>query len=135
VNKPCGLPTHATVDNVLENVLALFQKEQQKEEGYCSSSSSSSYALLPQQLNTETSGIMMVATEKKIASYMCRLLQRKIEGATNNSILQDDPAKIIITKRYHCLVGISNQEQHETLIQRMQSSSTALVTHYLDAQL
>ena len=119
VNKPSGLPAHAMVDNALENVLALFQKEQKE---------GCSYASLPQQLDTETWGLLVVATQKEFALYMCKLLQTKTKGATN-SILQD-PAKI--TKHYRSLVGISNRQQHETLNQRMKSST--LVTHYLDAQ-
>ena len=123
LNKPCGLPAHATVDNGSENALALFQKQR------CNTVCS--YASLPQRLDTESSGLLMVATQKEFASHMCKLLQNKTERATTNSILLQDAtadAAAKITKHYCCLVDISNLEQHEILLNQ------TVITHYLDAQ-
>jgi 23S rRNA-/tRNA-specific pseudouridylate synthase len=126
LNKPGGLPAHATVDNATENALALFQRHINP------NSNNVPYASLPQRLDTETSGLLMVATQKEFASYMSKLLQNKTRGATTNSSILQDDTDAIITKHYRCLVGITNRQQHETLKHIHQYST--LVTHYLDAQ-
>ena len=69
LNKPCGLPSHATVDNGVENILyciSIIHHHQYYD-----------YATLPQRLDTETSGLLVVATKPQFATYCSKLLQTK----------------------------------------------------------
>ena len=134
VNKPGGLPAHATVDNAIENALALFQTQFYP-----------AYASLPQRLDTETSGLLIVATDKAAATYLSKLLEQKttltssphgamaISPSTHNEnkkLANSISTKSWITKYYRCLVGIDSLERYNQLKRRQ----STLVTHFLDAQ-
>jgi 23S rRNA-/tRNA-specific pseudouridylate synthase len=131
VNKPSGLPSHATVDNAVENALSMVKEQFNLE-----------YAVLPQRLDTETSGLLVVATSKAFGSYLSKLLEQKTIGAsvsaattttttTTTALPASPPPPPNLTKRYRCLVGIEDrQTTHEYLKELQQSQS--LVTHFLD---
>eukprot|EP00536_Pseudo-nitzschia_multiseries_P009667 jgi/Psemu1/288604/fgenesh1_pg.277_\ len=70
LNKPTGLPSHPTVDNAVENLLYQYQRHRQL-----------AYASLPQRLDTETSGLILVAANPQTASHYAKLLERKTTDA------------------------------------------------------
>lgn len=135
VTKPGGVPSHATVDNSVENALAMFQANHQSSR-IQGDGAAESYATLPQRLDTETWGLLVIATKKEFASYMSRLLESKtarhVDG--DQAQLPNEPVDRLdtITKKYRCLVGVETKEKQREL-RHLQTSQTVL-THYLDAQ-
>ncbi|KAL3939984.1 MAG: hypothetical protein SGBAC_005383 [Bacillariaceae sp.] len=128
VNKPGGCPSHATVDNGTENVLAVVQKE-------------SSYATLPQRLDTETSGLLLVATRPSFARYMGQLFESKtkhhhsqLEEETNRNEVVESKSIKPLTKKYRCLVVVSDTKGDKELYQKLcrWRDAQERVTHYLD---
>ena len=59
INKPSGIPSNPTGDNVQENVLVHMQKQQKIDQMY-----------LPHRLDTDTSGILVIAKTKAFASFL-----------------------------------------------------------------
>lgn len=120
VNKPPGLPSHATVDNGVENVL--YQLEQ------ANSLLLPTKPSLPQRLDTETSGLMLVATRPAFASYMGRLLQQKSSAtATEPNVTM----KNSIRKQYRCLVRVQDTKDRNNLLRQMEQHDH-IITHYTD---
>ncbi|CAJ1932344.1 unnamed protein product [Cylindrotheca closterium] len=128
VNKPGGCPSHATVDNGVENVLAVVQQD-------------SSYATLPQRLDTETCGLLLVAIRPSFARCMGQLLQAKTKIANQMKSLSG-PAQIMeskpmkpLTKKYRCLVVVSDENSKKEVYHRFcrWRDSRHRVIHYLDA--
>jgi 23S rRNA-/tRNA-specific pseudouridylate synthase len=138
LNKPGGVPAHATVDNGSENALSMFQADFASQTKNVPSASDVEttelgYASLPQRLDTETSGLMMIATKKEFSTYISKMLEQKTADHTqhdlNGKFIQATPAADI-TKQYRCLVCLSNKEQwHE--LEKLSLEKT-VVTHYLD---
>ena len=119
LNKPGSCPSHATVDNALENALATVRQ-------------SYDYATLPQRLDIETFGLLLVATKPSFATYISRLLEKKtISCTTSTSDIAKDLSNHAITKKYRCLVVLSGQSDYERL-QRLHQQPQ-IVTHYVDA--
>lgn len=143
VNKPYGVPSHATVDNGVENVLYQLQKQQQHEQQEKTSHSTSSLSL-PQRLDIETSGLLLVSTKTEFASYMGKLLQQK-SYIVSETTCDGQRAKRFTTsttncsiqKQYQCLVQLSSscqkyyEQQRVQFIQELEKSN-GFVTHYLD---
>jgi 23S rRNA-/tRNA-specific pseudouridylate synthase len=122
VNKPGGCPSHATVDNAIENALAKIQTTG----GY-------NYASVPQRLDTDTSGLLLIASRPQFASYVSRLLEQKTRSCNTRDLNQQEGENILkdsIMKRYRCLLGISTYHDYIEL-QRLESTEEN-VTHYLD---
>lgn len=113
LHKPIGLPSHSTVDNTIENLLHLYKQHRNLQ-----------YASLPQRLDTETSGLILVATHPRFASYFSKLLERKTTSSVNYLSIQ---------KRYRCLVAMpkDSREIMDSLSGYVRSKS--IVEHYLDA--
>jgi 23S rRNA-/tRNA-specific pseudouridylate synthase len=132
LNKPGGVPSHATVDNGVENALSMFQANLSSR---IQADGDESYATLPQRLDTETSGLLVIATKKEFASYMSRILESKTRRHVDGGQEQPPNGCVdrfdTITKKYRCLVGVENKEKQREL-HRLQTSKT-VVTHYLDA--
>jgi 23S rRNA-/tRNA-specific pseudouridylate synthase len=141
LNKPCGLPSHATVDNGTENVLYQYQQYQRQISSRGSSSSSSKnqndfYASLPQRLDTETSGLLIISTSSQFASYICKLLQQKTltippKMISLTSASTDTTSIPVIQKRYKCLVGFNTKEIWDTIKTNYQMCGR-IVEHYVD---
>jgi 23S rRNA-/tRNA-specific pseudouridylate synthase len=135
LNKPGGVPSHATVDNGVENALSMFQanlSSRIRGDG----DESSYYATLPQRLDIETSGLLVIATKKEFASYMSRMLESKTTRHVDAGHAQPPNESVdrldTITKKYRCVVGVETKEKQREL-RRFQTSNTVL-THYLDVQ-
>jgi 23S rRNA-/tRNA-specific pseudouridylate synthase len=127
VNKPGTMPSHGTVDNAVENVLSMVREQFHNH---------LDYAVLPQRLDTETSGLLLVATSKLFGAYLSKLLEQKTVLASPSSATRPAPPfqpqqnQQWLTKRYRCLVYVEDRESRERLNELQQSQS--LVTHYLD---
>jgi 23S rRNA-/tRNA-specific pseudouridylate synthase len=118
INKPCGLPSHATVDNGVENVLYHVQ-QQLVLHGFDGKPS------LPQRLDIETEGLLLVALKPAFSSYVGQLLEKKSLIAESHDM----------HKQYKCLVCLNSLQQRENLIQQLKSTTRSeglLVEHYMD---
>lgn len=93
LHKPAHVPVHPTVDNQLENVAEMIRQArlQQGEEDV--------YVATPQRLDQNTSGLIVVATQRSFAAYFANLLRRKTDRQLSNSNISE-----AIHKRYKCLV-------------------------------
>ena len=122
IHKPSGLPSHATVDNGVENVL--YQLELQQRRGGCCAKPS-----LPQRLDIETEGLLLVATKPEFSAYMGRILQQKSLSATASS---DKSRPTALHKQYRCLVRLTSQQQRQDLLRQTREPRQGLVEHYMD---
>ncbi len=113
LHKPIGLPSHSTVDNAIENLLHLYKEHRKLQ-----------YASLPQRLDTETSGLILVATHPRFASYFSKLLEQKTTTSAKFPSIQ---------KQYRCLVSLpkDSEEIMDSLSGYIRSKS--IVEHYVDA--
>ena len=125
VDKPGGCPSHATVDNGVENVLAAISSS-------ATEFSDSGTFILPQRLDIETSGLLLVCTLPKFASYTSKLLEEKTKSWSEhrNSDNTCDIHDNKITKKYRCLVVISEEGKYKEL-QHLHKSNH-VVTHFCD---
>jgi 23S rRNA-/tRNA-specific pseudouridylate synthase len=139
VHKPSGVPSHATVDNGVENVL--YQIQQQQPIGLGRRHSCCS---LPQRLDIDTQGLVLVATEPEFASYMGRLLEHKTEEAiigivgssSSSGASAPAPGSSTIEKHYKCLVHVSSDQDRTRLLERIsigkESNQGGFIEHYMD---
>ncbi len=118
LHKPVGLPSHATVDNGVENLLYQYQNYRNLE-----------YASLPQRLDTETSGLLLVATHPRLASYFSKLLEQKTTKSTTSA----KSTATGVQKRYRCLVALAKEETKAFLIANY-VQPRAVVEHFVDAK-
>lgn len=148
LNKPGGVPVHATVYNAVENVLWMFravlaQRRRRKSlsreaddgsnDGHDTSNHfGSAYVSLPQRLDNDTSGLLVVSTRKEFATYMARLLQNKTEMhlLDGGSREKNNENQQRVTKTYKCLVCLEVASDAGRL--RELAESGQIVTHYLD---
>ncbi|OEU23220.1 hypothetical protein FRACYDRAFT_233389 [Fragilariopsis cylindrus CCMP1102] len=143
-------PQNKPIDNGTENVLYQYQRYQRQmsidSRGSSISSSSSKkqndcYASLPQRLDTETSGLLIISTSSQFASYICKLLEQKTlaipltipptmisSTSTSTSTSTNIP---VIQKRYKCLVGFNTKEIWDTIKTNYQICGR-IVEHYVD---
>ncbi|CAB9509792.1 RNA pseudouridine synthase 6, chloroplastic [Seminavis robusta] len=132
VHKPSGLPSHATVDNGVENVLYSIQQQQQQFQRQHNNKKCS----LPQRLDIDTEGLLVVAMRSEFASFMGRLLQDKtLLQNSNNDNNDGNRTTSGIHKQYKCLLRVPNTKARESLIQqyyRHNDSKQSLVIHYTD---
>jgi 23S rRNA-/tRNA-specific pseudouridylate synthase len=167
VNKPSNVPSHGTVDNGVENILyqlqqhtTMIRRKKQKEEeeevgplddnddGRATKPACSLSFSVPQRLDIETSGLLLVSTRSEFASYMGKLLQHKTLHYTSSSStsaadgtacsISKSPPKAraatgAIQKRYKCLVHLASPEDRSQLLQQLETSR-GIVTHYVDAK-
>ena len=90
INKPAGIPSNPTVDNFYENILQVYcdvygRQEKENDDG------SGPPLFLPQRLDTDTSGLLLMARTKIFAGYFGQLLK--------------DRATSTLKKRYRALVA------------------------------
>lgn len=116
LNKPGGVPSHATVDNGTENALSRvikFMAEQQQRQNGDNDVTSVSFMkkqnddvdngknnkkttdrinkqrfyipTLPQRLDIETYGLLVIAMKKEFSTYFCKLLQEKSMSSLSSS--------------------------------------------------
>jgi len=113
VKKPAGIPCHGYVYNDKENVVNMLGEALMKR--YPNQSLAIS---CPQRLDTDTSGVLAVATRSSFSSYLGKLLQKKT--------LQE---QALVTKRYQCLVCLRGTND----IRRLErcASGGKVITHYL----
>ena len=113
IRKPAGIPCHGYVYNSRENVVSmLIESLKKRYPNECLAIS------CPQRLDTETSGVLAVATRSSFASYLSKLLESK----TLNG-------EALVTKRYQCLVCLRQTND----IHRIEkyASNGEVITHYL----
>lgn len=86
IDKPAGIPSHPTTDNFVENVLYLLQDHLGLNQPSPPPSLDDENELicepplqlyLPQRLDTDTSGLMVIAKNAKTISYLNKLLQQR----------------------------------------------------------
>lgn len=121
LNKPGGCPSHATVDNGVENALATIQRHY-------------TYASLPQRLDIETSGLLLVSTKKRFATYISRLLEKKTADCSEESNSAATTSDMAITKKYRCLVIVAKDGMEGYKKLQHFHSTGQILTHYLDPQ-
>eukprot|EP00980_Cylindrotheca_fusiformis_P018214 scaffold5901_cov116-Cylindrotheca_fusiformis.AAC.7 len=123
LNKPGGCPSHATVDNGVENALAELQRGRK-----CA------YATLPQRLDTETYGILLVATDKRFSSYISRIMEEKTKDCIDCEGKTIDPTNCLaMRKKYRCLVVLAGRDGIGRY-KKLQDLRGQIVTHFLDVQ-
>ena len=89
IDKPPLVPVHATVDNVLENVVHQLDVH----------NPSVGYVTTTQRIDINTSGLLVVATKREFAAYFAQLLRQKtkhIKKTKNNIKLQQQVNATII---------------------------------------
>jgi hypothetical protein len=132
LHKPAHVPVHPTVDNQLENVAEMIRRarllrEEEEEEVYVAT---------PQRLDQNTSGLIVVATQKSFAAYFANLLRRKTDRQLSNSTISE-----AIHKRYKCLVCLVGPNGHAwsvaAAMDHLQSyvRDQRLMRHYLEPSL
>lgn len=138
LNKPGLLPSHPTVSNACENVLSMYRKGLWKRKynngtndsniglSHSYNNNDDIYLSLPQRLDTETSGLLVVASKKEFSSYMSKLLDKK---TTMYIAGIDKEEMLVVRKKYKCLVHAGNNEMRKMLKER----KNEVITHYMDA--
>lgn len=113
IRKPAGIPCHGYVYNSIENVVNMLREALRKR--YPSKCLAIS---CPQRLDTETSGVLAVATQSSFVSYLSKLLERKTLNGES-----------LVTKRYQCLVCLRQTNDVHRI--EKYASSGEVITHYL----
>jgi len=125
INKPAGAPVHGYVYNAVENVAHMFFKELLERNPRNVFNVS-----VPQRLDNDTSGVLVVATNSHFASYMSKLLEAKTSAHTQGRMrLNNTP--LTVTKRYKCLVCLRSSDDVQRLMELANTGET--VTHYLNS--
>jgi hypothetical protein len=135
LNKPGTVLDHASVNNHAEDVLTLFSKVlQQREKEVAVQSKSekmqhkrdpmwdhvhrhSAHIALPLPLDTETQGIIILATKRAFATYVTDLVEKNYRKESPH-----------IIRKYRCLVCVRDLETMITLNNHQESHT--IVTHY-----
>ena len=93
----------------------------------------SPYAILPQRLDTETSGLLVISTQREFTAFVSKLLQCKTLGHTLHDAGDVDSRDFFgITKHYRCLVCIRSIDQVGELMSL--KSTKQIVTHFTNSQ-
>ena len=129
--KPGGLPGHGCRSNNTENVCVLFH-EALKE--LWPASHRNLHVTLPQHVDSEVGGLIIVSTRKEFATYCTKYLDVD-EGeacADEDGGAADREKKVAgeETKRYRCLVCVRDPADMDHL-QHLAESGVVL-THYFD---
>lgn len=135
LNKPGTVPDHATVNNHAEDVLSVFthilqergkqsKKEEQEYSHHNHYHDRAAHLSLPFPLDTETQGLVIIATKRLFRSYLVDMVEHKQTTAIKKEIHQ--PRAIV--KKYKCLVCIKRPE--DMMILNDLQESKAVVTHY-----
>jgi len=114
LDKPSGVPSHATVDNGIENALCMYMHY-----------SNTSYATLPHRLDVETSGLLLIATTKAMSSHLSKCFQAKTTIQDSSSTT----TTAVLEKQYRCLVRILSENVYQSLRDRQKQ----VIQHYVDS--
>ena len=115
VHKPPNLPSHATVDNIVENAASLYAASL--------SGSVPPKVYVQSRLDTDTSGLLPLTAERNFASYYGKLLEGKTSGEVNlpshksrrrraederfaSAIADGNAGQPAIRKKYRCLCAL-----------------------------
>ena len=115
------------VDNGSESALSQYKEKllrARKQQQSSCEQIIDAYAVLPQRLDTETSGLLVIATQRVFSNYFAKLLEEKSTSTSNGTNNES------LSKQYRCLVDISSSEVHQGLERLQQEGS--VVTHYVD---
>jgi 23S rRNA-/tRNA-specific pseudouridylate synthase len=159
IDKPGGIPPHASVDNAKENILAVVKdyydmttrKNVVTPSTLPRTDSSNDQTHLhlplstvPHRLDTDTQGLQILSSQA-FASYMGKLLEQKtfqhVMQSTNSTTVSPPPQapspspvpSMAVQKRYRCLVCIPNRMVQYKRLQDFQFQQT-IITHYVDKQ-
>jgi len=127
INKPPGIPVHGYVYNCVENVAHMYGEALRKRHP---NESCAICISVPQRLDNDTSGVLVVATQSSFSSYMGRLLEAKT--STHVKHKQQSDTASCVTKCYKCLVCLKAHHDIDRL--RMMKESEDVVTHYLSTR-
>lgn len=119
--KPAHIPVHALVDNARETLVGSLLQ---------ANTSSLQRVWVPQRLDIDTSGLLVVATSARFASYYAELLRTKtrqaLSAACCSAPVETQHAYSGIRKGYRCLV-----QQLETAVPfRLQANQ--ILCHYME---
>jgi 23S rRNA-/tRNA-specific pseudouridylate synthase len=133
INKPPLIPVHPTVDNAIENVVHQLQQQQQQD-------GEDSYLALVQRIDTNTSGLLVLATTPEFAAYFSKLLRHKTNHRRKTGMPGNSTTKVegTLEKGYKCLVCLADSV-HESVLQawtRLKDLQTShdkpvVIEHYL----
>ena len=130
INKPPGVPVHGYVYNGVENVVHMYGecliKRYPKEFSHANIS-------VPQRLDHDTSGVLVVSTKSSFSSYMGKLLESK----TKTSVKETAQSGVTTTassviKRYKCLLCMKRDGDFHQL--KALKDEECVVTHYLSTR-
>ena len=151
LNKPGTVPDHATVNNHAEDVLSVFShvlqerekeakmnKPVQKENDpfYNHHHHRAAHLSLPLPLDTETQGLIIIATKRAFANYFMHMVEHPPNHVPPKATSKEQhnpppPPAIIhhgITKKYKCLVCVKTPE--DMVVLNNLQESKAIITHY-----
>jgi 23S rRNA-/tRNA-specific pseudouridylate synthase len=130
LDKPANVPVHPTVDNGFENVAEMLRQAAKKDEAYVAT---------PQRLDQNTSGLLVVATNKLFAAYFAQLLRRKTDlqlSSAYETDSDDEYSSEAIHKKYRCLVCLKQDSKTSMTdnLRRLQKyvNDQTLLRHYLE---
>jgi len=114
VNKPAQIQVHATVDNQMENMVYQLKHALDLD-----------YLAVPQRLDLNTTGLLVLATTIEFARHFAQQLQRKTENS-----LSKDPKESHTSKLYRCLVQLSDAGELDELQKWVEEGR--IVRHFLE---
>ncbi|KAG7356419.1 RNA pseudouridylate synthase [Nitzschia inconspicua] len=143
IDKPPLIPVHPTVDNVIENVVHQLQASSEGSDG--------GYLAPVQRLDTNTSGLLVLATTPEFAAYFAKLLRHKTKNRNYDNAGQQhvnnnamNATSNTIQKGYKCLVCLAETGTEsvvdawqrlrnlQTTSQDSSSSPMVVIRHYLE---
>lgn len=141
IDKPPLIPVHSTVDNAVENVVYQLQRARRQQQ-LQTGDDDNSYMAPVQRIDTNTSGLLVVATTPEFAAYFAKLLRHKTKNRDEaiqqhqNSTVQSDG----IQKVYRCLVCCVETKTESVIdawrrlksLQTVSTDSPVIVQHYLE---
>mmetsp|Transcript_9235 Transcript_9235/g.20833 ORF Transcript_9235/g.20833 Transcript_9235/m.20833 type:complete len:266 (+) Transcript_9235:214-1011(+) len=94
---------------------------------YPNSDSSNSKVSVPQRLDNDTSGVLVISTNSSFSSYMSKLFEAKTSLHTRGEL---HPTKCSVTKKYKCLVSFKSSDDIDRLL-TIAGMGETVITHYL----
>ena len=135
LNKPSGLPTHATVENGTENVLYQYQHYHRTRTSSQHQEPQKFYASLPQRLDTETSGLLLIATSFPFASFISKVIENKSKVVRNtNTTTTTNIHTPDLYKKYRCVVRFDSERTWKEIHTKYSQScrNHTIMEHYVD---
>lgn len=120
LNKPGNVPIHPSLSNHTEDVVSKFTTALHEKKKQMHVSLPNHYP----EIDTETSGLLAVATKAQFSAYMTRLLKQA------ESSKPAPEGELGLTKVYKCLVCVKDPERMG-LLEAFQKTGR-LITHHCD---